>query len=317
MRTKFNKSISLTLALGFLLLLSLVTGCRSKPPIETPPLNGYNFFVLSDMGSTALYKEDSVAKTINKLSLILHPKFVINQGDFFHDSGVKDTLDPLWAAQFEKMYTAPGLQIKWYSIIGNHEYFGNPQALVDYGKHNARWTMPARNYTFVQKVDSATSIRFVMIDTSPFVMSYHRNAKYHEVNNQDPERTVAFVDSVLAKSRETWKVVVGHHPIYSSDFIHGNTYGLIDGIAPLLKKYKVDLYCNGHVHKFEHLQRDGVDYMITTTALASRWINPWFFARYVGRSSGFTVCSVTSKVFSFYFMNEKGETLYSYRRKKR
>jgi len=301
----------------FLVLLALLfAGCKPNPVVETPSAAGYNFFVVSDMGSSGPYREDTVAYMVNKLAGVLHPKFVINQGDFFHDQGVKDTLDPLWTAQFEKMFTAPGLNVKWYSIIGNHEYIGNPQALVDYGKHNARWTMPARNYTFVQRVDSATTIRFVMLDTAPFVLFYHHDPKYHEVNSQDTRKTVAFADSVLAQSHETWKVVVGHHPIYTSDFNQGNTYGLIEQIDPLLRKYKVDFYLNGHVHKFEHLQREGIDYMITTTGIKPRWTNPWFFTRYVKRSLGFTVCSVTAHDFAFFYINEKGETLYSYRKQK-
>jgi 3',5'-cyclic AMP phosphodiesterase CpdA len=316
MNLKFNRHIVLNSVVGMILLAILVAGCQPKPKVETPPTSGYNFFVLSDMGSTGPYREDSVAKMVNKLSGTLTPKFVINQGDFFHDDGVKDTLDPLWKAQFENMFTAPGLQLKWYSILGNHEYIGNPQALVDYGKHNPRWTMPARNYTFVQQVDSATAIRFVMIDTAPFLTFYHSDPKYHEVNSQDPEKTVAFVDSVLARSHEKWKVVIGHHPIYTSDFIQGNTYGLIDEVVPLLRKYRVDFYLSGHIHKFEHLRRDGIDYMSTTTGAKPRWTNPWFFTRFVQRSLGFTVCHVTAHDFSFYFVNEKGETLYSYRKKK-
>jgi hypothetical protein len=316
MSFKLSAHNILETGIGLFLMAIVVAGCQPKPVVESPPANGYNFFVLSDMGSTGAYREDSVAKMVNRLSGSLHPKFVINQGDFFHDSGVRDTLDPLWNAQFENMFTAPELNLKWFSIIGNHEYIGNPQALVDYGKHNARWTMPARNYTFVQNIDSTTSIRFVMIDTSPFVYFYHRDPKYREVNKQDPEKTEAFVDSVLARSHETWKVVVGHHPIYTSDFNHGNTYGLIDQILPLLRKYHVDFYLSGHVHKFEHLQRDGIDYMVTTTGIKARWTNPWFFTRYVGRSLGFSVCNVTQHEFSFFFINDKGETLYSYRRKK-
>jgi predicted MPP superfamily phosphohydrolase len=300
--------------IGIILLVFLLTGCRSKPVIESPAANAYNFFVVSDMGSSGPYREDSVAHTVNRLAKVLHPQFVVNQGDFFHNNGVKDTLDPLWSAQFEQMFSAPELQLKWYSIIGNHEYIGNPQALVDYGKHNARWTMPSRNYTFVKQVDSLTSVRFVMLDTSPFVYIYRFDSKYHQIKSQDPDKTVAFADSVLSHSKETWKVVVGHHPIYTSDFVQGNTYDLIYRIAPLLRKYKVDFYLNGHVHKFEHLQRDGIDYMVTTTGMKPRWTNPWFYARYVGHSLGFTVCSVTHKEFCFYFVNEKGETVYSYKR---
>lgn len=302
--------------LTLMLAILLFAGCQPKPTVENPPVSGYNFFVLSDMGSSGPYREDSVAHTINRLAGSLHPKFVINQGDFFHDQGVKDTLDSLWNAQFEKMFTAPELNLKWYSIIGNHEYIGNPQALVDYGKHNPRWTMPARNYTFVQQVDSITTIRFVMIDTSPFSILYQYDPKYHAVKEQDPSKTVAFVDSVLARSHETWKVVIGHHPIYTSDFNQGNTYRLIEQVEPLLEKYHVDFYLNGHIHKFEHTQRNGIDFMVTSTGIKPRWSNPWFYTRYVKKSLGFSVCHVTAHDFAFYFVNEKGETLYSYRRKK-
>jgi len=316
MSLKFDTPMIRKFGFSLILLSIFVSGCRPDPVVETPPANGFNFFVVSDMGSTGPYREDSVAHTVNRMSKILHPKFVINQGDFFHDQGVKDIHDSLWGAQFEKMFAAPELNVKWYSIIGNHEYIGNPQALVDYSKVSQRWTMPARNYTFVQQVDSSTTIRFVMIDTSPFLYFYHSDPKYHEVNSQDPDKTVAFADSVLAQSHETWKVVIGHHPIYTSDFNQGNTYGLIEDIEPLLRKYQVDFYLNGHVHKFEHLHRDGIDYMITSTGVKPRWSNPWFFTRYVKKSLGFTVCHVDSKEFSFFFVNEKGETVYSYRRKK-
>lgn len=306
----------INLALILLMTTFFVASCQPEKVVESPPASGFNFFVLSDMGSTAKYREDSVAHTVNRLSKVFHPKFVINQGDFFHDQGVRDIHDSLWDAQFEKMFPVPELNLKWYSIIGNHEYIGNPQALVDYAKNNQRWTMPDRNYTFVQQVDSSTSIRFVMIDTSPFVGFYHRDPKYKEVKKQDPEKTVAFVDSVLALSHETWKVVVGHHPAYTSDLNHGSTYNLISDIVPLMQQYKVDFYLSGHVHKFEHLQRDGIDYMVTSTGIKPRWSNPWFFTRYVKSSPGFTICHVTSQEFSFYYINEKGETLYSYRRKK-
>lgn len=300
-------------AIGCALLLM---DCKSKPIVENPSATGYNFFVLSDMGSTGIYREDSVAHTINRLAKKYHPRYVINQGDFFHDQGVRDAKDSLWNAQFENMFNVPELNVKWYSILGNHEYIGNPQALIDYGKVSTRWTLPARNYTFVQAVDSNISIRFVMIDTSPFLFFYHKDPKYYKVNTQNENRTVEFVDSVLAQSHEKWKVVIGHHPVYTSDFNQGNTYGLIEKIAPLLEKYHVDFYLNGHVHKFEHVQRDGVDYMITTSGVKARWTNPWFYTRFVNKALGFTICKVDERSFSFFFLNEKGETLYCYKKQK-
>ena len=117
MSIELRKSRILFHGCTLMLALFFLTGCHQKSIVENPPSGGFNFFVLSDMGSSGPYREDSVAHTINRLAGSLHPKFVINQGDFFHDQGVKDTLDSLWNAQFEKMFTAPELNLKWYSII--------------------------------------------------------------------------------------------------------------------------------------------------------------------------------------------------------
>jgi hypothetical protein len=52
--------------------------------------------------------------------------------------------------------------IPWYPILGNHEYRGNTQAVLDYSQVSARWEMPARYYTKVLENDDIT-VRLVMI----------------------------------------------------------------------------------------------------------------------------------------------------------
>ncbi|MCX6239275.1 MAG: metallophosphoesterase, partial [Bacteroidia bacterium] len=130
-------------------------------------------------------------------------------------------------------------------------------------------------------------------------------------------KTVAWLDSILRTSHEEWKVVIGHHPIYTSDFGQGNTYELIKYVDPLLRKYNVDLYFSGHIHKFEHVQRDGMDYFTTSNGgSVPRIATPWFYTRFVKKTLGFTVCSVTKEKFSIYFVDKRGNVVYTFHKKK-
>lgn len=300
-------------------LFLLIFGCASNQEIEPlPKASNYNFFIISDMGETLNYGNDSTAAILNKLAPLLQPRFIISSGDFFHNDGVKSADDSLWPLMNDKIFASPFMKINVYPIDGNHEYIGNPQAPIDYSAKNPLWKMEARNYTFVKQIDSTTSVRFVMIDTSPFVAKYKNDPKYHNVTFQDWKKTVVWLDSVLRTSHESWKIVVGHHPIYTSDFGQGSTYELIKYVDPLLRKYNVDMYFFGHIHKFEHVQRDGMDYLSTTNGGSKpRIVNPWFYTRFVERTLGFTVCSVSHERFSVFFVNQRGNVIYTFHKKKR
>lgn len=299
-----------------IVLAILFTACSSPEKTPFPKATDYNFFVISDCGKTGNLSPDVTAKEVNRLADILRPRFVINSGDNFHDVGVKDTLDPLWKIGFENLYTTPSLNIDFYGTIGNHEYMGNPQALVDYTHCSSRWKVPARYYTVSKTIDSTTTLRIIVLDTSPFLESYQKKDQYKEVRSQDTKKQVAWLDSVLKVSKEKWKIVIGHHPIYTSDLGHGNTNELIDQVDPLLRKYNVDFYFCGHVHSFQHLSRKGMDYIVTSSACKPRRSNPWFYTKFHARSLGFTLCSVSKEGFRVSFINEKGDELYDFRKNK-
>ena len=297
----------------------LLIGCNpNQSPEPLPNPTNYNFFIISDMGETLHYGNDSVAAVLNKLAPVVQPRFIISSGDFFHNDGVKSVEDSLWPLMTAKIFASPFMKVDVFPIDGNHEYIGNPQAPVDYSAINPHWKMEARNYSFVKKIDSLTSVRFVMIDTSPFVERYKSDPKYHSVNLQDPKKTVVWLDSVLQTSHEQWKVVVGHHPVFTSDFGQGSTYELIKYVEPLLEKYKVDLYFSGHIHKFEHVQRNGMDYFSTSNGgSVPRIATPWFYTRFVKKTLGFTVCTVSAGEFSVYFVDKRGNVVYTFHKKKR
>ena len=77
-------------------------------------------------------------------------------------------------------------------------------------------------------------VQFFMLDTNP---GDHWGPQLNWLRRQ------------LAASQAPWKVVVGHHPLYSEGF-YGDDPGLIARLAPLFKSYGVQLYINGHDHNY-------------------------------------------------------------------
>ncbi len=76
-----------------------------------------------------------------------------------------DWLDP---------YEGAALELNWFSILGNHEYGYNVQAILDLHKIYPTWIMDDRYYTRRVTVDAATKthISFIFLDTSPCMSGY-------------------------------------------------------------------------------------------------------------------------------------------------
>ena len=98
---------------------------------------------------------------------------------------------------YELIYSHPELMIDWFPLLGNHEYRGNTQAVLDYSNISRRWAMPARYYTKVFE-DKGMTIRVVWVDTAPMIDKY-RNEKetYPDACKQDYKQQLAWIDSVL------------------------------------------------------------------------------------------------------------------------
>lgn len=288
---------------------------NNNKPIGFPTINTYNFFLITDEGRVGRFDQKTVALQMSILADKLKPAFIISSGDTFHDDGVSSTSDTLWKSNFEDIYYYSSLQIDWYPVLGNHEYHGNSQALIDYSNIDKRWKMPARYYTLVKTTKDNTKIRLIFIDTSPFVEQYRTHqSQYPDILTQDYNKQLKWIDSVLNVSTEKWKIVIGHHPIYSVDAVHGDTPELIEKLKPLLIKYKVDFYCAGHIHNFQHLKEPGVylDYIVTTSGAQSRPAFSGPMTKFADSSVGFSLFTLKSDTLSIFFINGKGNVIYHY-----
>jgi len=299
----------------------ILTGQNStinKP--KTKEQKGISFMIANDMGRNGYYDQKPIAAVMGEMAGKTGIDFVAAAGDEHHFNGVASVTDPLWLTNYELIYTHPELMLDWYPVLGNHEYKGNSQAVLDYSKVSRRWVMPARYYTMVKKVDAKTSVRFIFIDTAPLIGKYRTDSiDYPDVCKQDYKAQLHFIDSVLTVSTEKWKIVIGHHPIYANTTKNEDERtDMQTTLDPILREHKVDFYICGHIHNFQHIkQKDSpVDYFVNSSASLSRPVEATTGTLFTSDKSGFSICKVTNNSLSITFINALGESIYNYRKKK-
>jgi tartrate-resistant acid phosphatase type 5 len=269
-----------------------------------------SFLVIGDWGRDGAGYQTSVAKQMAAAAARLHAAFVVSVGDNFYEEGVQKASDNQFKTSFEDIYKAPSLQIPWYVAIGNHDYHGNVQAEIDYSKVDPRWHMPARYFTVHQTVDSTTSVDLFFLDTSPFVTEYRTEDKYKaHVAGIDTKAQVHWLDSALAASTAQWKIVIGHHPLYSSSPKHGNTPELIANIKPLLEKYHAQVYLCGHDHNLQHSRVGRVDYFVSGGGSEARPAGHAPYTKFSATSPGFLAVELGPTWLHAQFINQRGTVL--------
>ena len=310
-----------------LLLFSLVVwGCQTTPsatapqpgsvPVQTVS-NGLVFFSFADWGVYGQFHQRQVADQMERYAAALPPSFMTVAGDNFYTTGVKSLTDAHWQLSFEQVYTGPHLPNAFYVALGNHDYQQSPLPELQYGQQHPRWVMPDRYYTKVISLKNQPLIRLVVLDTSPFVQTYRQNVAAYPDILQDTDRQLRWADSVLARATEPWKIVVGHHPLYSVGADHGGQPELLRQLGPLLQKYGVQLYLCGHSHTLQRLPRVGpTDFVVSGAggALLGSLATDSTRAVYARAVGGFAVVSVNADSLRMSFVDNLGQPLYNWKR---
>ena len=127
---------------------------------------------------------------------------------------------------------------------------------------------------------------------------------------QDVPRQLAWFKSALEASRAQWKIVFGHHPIYSGGG-HGDTPELIEHILPLLQEHKVQAYFNGHDHDLQHLVAGGVN--LFDSGAGSQHTLTFYTKRskFAKSCSGFTAVSLQADTLVVRMIDKNGLCVYS------
>lgn len=280
-----------------------------------------NFYLANDLGRNGYYDQKTIAELMGKMAETVDIECVVAAGDVHHFEGVRSINDPLWMTNYELIYSHPELMIPWYPIMGNHEYRGNTQAVIDYNKISARWDMEDRYYTKVIEDDDVT-VRLVMIDTTPLIDKYREDTeKYPDANKQDLNKQLAWIDSILNKAKEDWILVVGHHPIYA-ETSKGNSErtDMQKRLDTILRKHaNVTMYLCGHIHNFQHIRVKGsnIDYVVNSSGSLSRDVKPIEGTQFCSGKDGFSLITADKNEIDLHMIDKDGNIIYSIKRTKK
>ncbi|BCL38520.1 metallophosphoesterase family protein [Nostoc sp. MS1] len=170
---------------------------------------------------------------------------VVLAGDNIYNNGEIEKINAVFERPYQDLLKQ---KVKFQACLGNHDIRtdnGDPQVRYPGFNMNGR-----RYYTFRRQ-----GIQFFALDTN---------------NNADWQNQLTWLEKELSSSNASWKVVFGHHPIYSSG-VYGTNQAFVKTFTPLFKKYGVQLYINGHEHSYERTRPiDGTTYLICGAGAGNR-----------------------------------------------
>lgn len=199
--------------------------------------NKLRFAVIGDWGDGS---DDQAA-----LGKQMHSVYCKSAFDLVLASG--DNIYPNGAARhFQKKFEEPfnellKNQVKFHTVFGNHDVEDGRQDQRQYPLFN----MAGQHYYTLRRGNGL--VDFFMLDTTDYDLAQ-----------------AGWFDNALSTSTARWKVVVMHHPLYSSGKKHGSSLKLRKKIEPLLTKYKVNVVFAGHDHIYERVKpQHGVQHFVT------------------------------------------------------
>ncbi|MCI0693293.1 tartrate-resistant acid phosphatase type 5 family protein [candidate division KSB1 bacterium] len=274
-----------------------------ETPAKTPGVKYLQFIAVGDFG-TGGTGQRAVAFGMAEKARVDPVELVLLLGDNFYEDGVESVYDKQFQAKFEDMYNQPSLQVPFDAVLGNHDYRGNAEAQVEYTGLSKRWKMPARYYTFTHQVDDSTNVQFFALDTNPIAAG-------------DPQAAeqITWLKSELEKSRARWKIVFGHHPLYSGGY-HGDdpeTRALRAALESIIES-KIDLYLSGHDHDQQLIKpaNKHVYYLISGTGSQCRDVEWKEDTIYASTNLGFAWFRLSRRELLVEFLTATGKSEYAH-----
>mmetsp|Transcript_9282 Transcript_9282/g.13986 ORF Transcript_9282/g.13986 Transcript_9282/m.13986 type:complete len:443 (-) Transcript_9282:100-1428(-) len=312
-----------------LTLVTVVAGSNRKTvqPITKGSMDSsYNFLMHGDWGWNS-FNQTLTSYEMAVYAWLVNAEFVIALGDNFYEDGVTDTHDELWDTAFHDVYASPALNVKWYGVLGNHDYHGNIEAQIDRSvvSGETMWYMPATYYSIDYELKDGGILTIVYIDTC--LLDPYAKDTEDILNNANwvEERTnqLEWIDNTLAAAalKSNWIVVAGHYPIYSIGE-HGDDQYLIDDLLPLLLDHGVHAYFAGHDHLHQHIYKDGLHHITSGNSAGRGPFDEHGYA-YLGVSAatnqvlhwfldcGFAITSVDKTHLNVTFVDNHGQVRYS------
>jgi tartrate-resistant acid phosphatase type 5 len=289
---------------------------QEKPQVQAqqPKLDAfeqaYNFLVIGDWGRQGEYNQAEVGEQMGKFGKDLDIQFVISTGDHFYPNGIAGVDDRQWLESFENIYKAHSLHCDWYPVLGNHDYRGDPESQIEYSKRSRRWQLKQHYYTIEKAIDKKNTALFVFLDTPPLIRQYYKELDKTHIGGQDTTRQYFWLDSVLAASKAQWKIVVGHHHVFTGGKRAPEQPEMVERVKPLLEKYGVQAYFNGHEHDLQVIKRGTVHYFVSGAGSEMRPTGKIEGTLFSAEASGFMAVSMLGEQMLVQVIDHTGKILY-------
>ena len=209
-------------------------------------------------------------------------------GDNFEPDGVTSPADQRWKGGWAQIYDPPA--IPFFAVTGNHDwgFSDSPAAEILYSRQSPSWRMPALYYSF-----TAGSAQFFALATQAW-----------------SETQLKWLEQELERSTARWKIVYGHHPIYSYG-VHGDTPELKQGLLPVLKN-RAQIYLVGHDHLVQHLKPEGGVHFFVAPAAGqdARPVKTGPLTLFADSFYGFTVFDIDERQLKVSFVDTEGTVRY-------
>ena len=286
------------------------------PEAEMPAAfdtSAFNYLIVGDWGRNGFFNQAEVANGMGRVGAAIHSRFTISTGDNFYTSGVTSVDDVKWERSYERIYTAPALQSRWYSVLGNHDWQGNVPAQIEYTAKSDRWYMPDQYWSEEMTFGpDSTRALFVFIDSSPIAYPAEYEDQFSDTGIWDPDQQLAWIEETLRTSDADWKIVVGHHPIYVGSIRYSDNQRLIERLVPIFERYGVQVHFAGHDHNLQHHRPEGspVDYFVSGAGSLLREVLQTPNTLFAVKKSGFMAASMTANLMVVNTYDEEGRLLY-------
>jgi 3',5'-cyclic AMP phosphodiesterase CpdA len=199
----------------------LAGGGRAAP--APGPGERLRLFALADTGSGNA-NQQAVGERMAERHRRDPVDLVLLGGDNIYPDGNLSLVEAAFQRPYRALLQA---DVPFHAVLGNHDIRtanGIPQ------QHYRPFGMEGRWYTLKRG-----PAEIFLLDTN---------------GNADWTSQMRWLDAALLASRAPWKLVVGHHPIYSAGH-YGDQPQLIGRLTPLFRRHGVQLYIHGHEHSYE------------------------------------------------------------------
>lgn len=238
--------------------------------ISASDIDPLQFLVIGDWGRRGEKGQRVTADLASQLTSDGRNSFTVSTGDNFYGLGVRSITSSHWQESYEGVY-ASHLKRNWFAVLGNHDYGGNVEAQIAYRGaewHGDRsldgpwgWRMDDRWWDLRLTAFGRDDIHFFFIDTVTWrgKESFPTNLLGASIRLGDHQAQRSWLAQGLMNSPARFKIVVGHHGIYSVGK-HGGRMEMKD-LDNILHACGATAYINGHDHCLYHIQKGAMNYI--------------------------------------------------------